>query len=335
MMVDETPGEALTHSPLRMELHFHPSCLGHDTGSHPENQRRLEAFNHLPAAPPHLGEPYLSLVHAPDYIAQVKAFSASATAIDGDTRLSVGSYLAATYAVGATVQAAETNGFALVRPPGHHAYAAHGSGFCLFNSVAVAAQYLVNQGKRVLILDFDGHLGDGTSAIFYHTDQVMYWSLHQYPAFPGHGFVEEIGVGAGLGFNLNAPLPPGAADDIFLDAFDHFLAIAEQFAPDVVAVSAGFDANQFDPLLELRVSNYSYYRIGQVLAQKFPRIFATLEGGYNIQELVKGINSFVAGINGAPFPYEETRTVSGLRVWETYEIYLHGALGKLKNYWRM
>ncbi|MBK8969047.1 MAG: hypothetical protein IPM36_20710 [Lewinellaceae bacterium] len=138
----------------------------------------------------------------------------------------------ATAAVGATVLAMERGDFALVRPPGHHAYRAEAHGFCLFNNIAIAAQKAVDAGKRVLILDFDGHLGDGTMDIFYRSDQVLYWSLHQYPAYPGNGSPIEIGAGAGLGFTINCPLPAGSGDDIFRHAVEYMLpAAGEQFQP--------------------------------------------------------------------------------------------------------
>jgi acetoin utilization deacetylase AcuC-like enzyme len=163
----------------------------------------------------------------------------------------------------------------------------------------------------------------------------MYWSMHQYPAFPGHGRVDEIGEGRGKGFTINTLLPPGSGDDIFLHALEHYLPIALQFQPDVVAVSAGFDAHQYDLLLDLKVSAYTYYLIGRKLRENFNRLFATLEGGYNVPELKNSVMAFLAGVNGLPSPVAAESTVSGLRVWETYEMYLHSGLNLLKTYWKM
>ena len=318
-----------------MDLLYHPVVLEHETGMHPESRKRLEIFSDLEASEMFDGEPYLGLIHTPAYIEKVRQACSVGAHLDQDTVTSPGSFEAACYAVGATVRASETGGFALVRPPGHHAYPYKASGFCLFNNIAVATRKLLGEGKRVLIFDFDGHLGDGTSDIFYDTDEVMYWSVHQYPAFPGHGYIDEIGDGRGKGFTINVPLPPGSADDIFMDSIAHYLPLAGQFQPDVVAVSAGFDAHQYDLLLDLRVSTNTFYRIGKLLREHFPKVFATLEGGYNVLEAQKGVYSFLAGINGLSNPYQVEDTISGLRVWETYEMTLHAGLGKLAAFWKV
>lgn len=275
---------------------FHPAFLQHDTGMHPENIKRLEAFEALPVTEVPDGTPWLDLVHTPAHIENVRAACAVHAHLDPDTITSPGSYEAAVRAVGATVLASEQQGFALVRPPGHHAYPGRSSGFCLFNNVAIAAQKLANEGKRVFLFDFDGHLGDGTSHIFDSTDQVMYCSIHQYPAFPGHGWADEIGTGKGKGFTMNVPLPPECGDDIFMDAVETCMQVMEQYRPDVVAVSAGFDAHLYDLLLQLKVTESSFFKIGQMLRERSTNIFATLEGGYNVQVLPKCVFNFMAGV---------------------------------------
>lgn len=318
-----------------MKLIFNKIFLQHDTGSHPESIKRLLAFPDVPETDIIDGTPYLGLVYGPEYIELIKNAHDSGEWIDRDTRVSSGSYEAAVAAVGATIMASETGDFALVRPPGHHGYPDHASGFCLFNNVAIATQRLVNAGKKVMILDFDGHLGDGTSHIFYDSDQVLYWSIHQYPAFPGYGQVSEIGSGPGTGYTINVPVPPQSGDDIFQDAFRTFLPLVEkQFQPDVVAVSAGFDAHQFDPLLQLRVTSGTFYKIGKSLAEKFDHLFATLEGGYNVEELPRCVNNFLAGVNGEEQPFPEKPTTSSRPIWEEYENRLHALINYLQPYWK-
>lgn len=320
-----------------MKLLYHDIVLQHETGQHPENRLRFSHFEHLkPLAVVPDGATYLHLVHSEAYIDKVRQHCAQGLPLDGDTRVSHASFDAAAAATGLTIQAMQQGDFALVRPPGHHAYAAEAHGFCLFNHVAVAAQKAVNEGKKVLILDFDGHLGDGTMDVFYKTDEVLFWSLHQYPAYPGNGSANEIGSGKGMGFTINSPLPPDSGDDIFLDALDHFMPIALQFKPDIVAVSAGFDAHWSDPLLELRASANFYYQTGILLAQTFPgKLFATLEGGYNAVTLANGVNNFVAGVNGRPMPYEEAPTTSSPRTWDRYQKHLNTATQLLSKYWKL
>ncbi|MCI5082537.1 MAG: histone deacetylase [Saprospiraceae bacterium] len=318
-----------------MQLIYNPVVLKHDTGAHPESRKRFDVLGDIPVTDLLDGAPYLGLVHTPTYIRELKTACQYGQRLDPDTAISVDSFEAARYAVGATMMASESNGFALVRPPGHHAYSNRGSGFCLLNNVAVAAARLVEEGKRVVIFDFDGHLGDGTMDIFYDSDQVLVWSMHQFPAYPGHGFTDEIGMGKGKGFTINVPLPPGSADDIMWDAFQFFLPVVKEFQPDVIAISAGFDAHQSDFLLDLKASAGWYYRVGQALRQINDRLFATLEGGYDVEIMPKCLFNFLAGINGHPQPFEEEVTHSGMRVWETFEINVHSVMANLRPYWKI
>lgn len=317
-----------------MKFLFHSICLQHDTGPHPENAGRLAAFRSLPEMTLQDGTEHLELVHTPAYIEHVRKACENGTPLDPDTRTSPESWAAALHAVGAAVLASESGDFALVRPPGHHAHAQRAGGFCLFNNLAIAVRRLERQGKRVFILDFDGHLGDGTSAIFFDSDQVLFLSLHQYPAFPGHGFPHEIGAEAGMGYTLNLPLSPGTGDDIFRHALENLLPIAEAFEPDVVAVSAGFDAHQNDPLLQLRLTNTTYHFIGRLLRERFPFIFAVLEGGYDPEALHRCARNFLAGVNGEAAPFQEPETQSDLLFWSEYERNLEALQANLQPYWK-
>ncbi|NNF34056.1 MAG: histone deacetylase [Saprospiraceae bacterium] len=300
---------------------------------HPENKKRLEAFEGLPITEIPSDDSVLSLIHHSNYINKVKDYASRGMPLDGDTHTSLASYDVAVQAANATLLASENQGFALVRPPGHHAYADRASGFCLFNNVAIAAQHQVDQGKKVLIFDFDGHLGDGTSHIFYNSDKVMYWSIHQFPAFPGHGSVDEIGKGAGEGFTVNVPLPPRSGDDIYMDALNYTLPIAKAFNPDIVAVSAGFDAHQYDLLLDLRFTVEAFYSTGKILTDNFENVFATLEGGYNVEELPKCAINFLQGINKKKKRYKEPHTESDFKVWNEYELRIDQLLTTMKKYW--
>lgn len=318
---------------MRMRPIYDPVCLEHDTGAHPECAARLAGagFEEERVA---AAEEALSLVHTPEHIERVRAACERGGMLDADTVVSQQSWDAAVRAVGATLQAAEEGGFAITRPPGHHAAADRSAGFCLFNNVAIAARHLANAGKRVLIFDFDGHLGDGTSAIFAEDDQVLYWSIHQYPAYPGGGAVSEIGRGKGEGFTVNVPLPPGSGDDLFLRGIRHTLPVAKAFAPDVVAVSAGFDAHRVDPLLELRVTTAGFHEVGRLLAAEFDSVFATLEGGYDPTGLRRSIHAFLDGFDGGSTEELEKPSDSSFKLHDEFDMRLCHLEESLAPHWR-
>ncbi|MGE5356164.1 MAG: histone deacetylase family protein [Deltaproteobacteria bacterium] len=318
-----------------MKIIYNDIFLKHDTGHHPENRERLNGFFDFKPTEIIDGRPFIDLVHNGQYIADVEQKCQLGIGLDMDTCCSEHSFVAATAAVGATIMASESGDFALVRPPGHHAYPGKGTGFCIFNNIAIATQNLVNQGKRVLIVDFDGHFGDGTSSIFYDTDKVMFMSMHQHPAFPNSGHPGNIGTGAGEGFNINIAMPAGSGDDIFMDAIKTFLPVAKQFNPDVVAVSAGFDSHKSDMLLDLRISVDSYYKIGFLLSKNFNNIFAVLEGGYVPEVLKLGVENFIAGINKEPQVHSDKISDTDIKIMDIYEHYCNTLILKLRKYWQI
>ena len=316
-----------------MEYVFRSESLQHYTGNHPECAERLYPFRQMSNSEVPAAEHFLELVHSHSYIEKVRQYSQNSIPLDGDTLTSPHSFDAACVGVGASIKAAESGGFALIRPPGHHAYPEKASGFCLFNNVAIATRYLTGKGKKVLILDIDGHFGDGTSYIFYHDPNVLFCSLHQFPAFPGNGWIDETGTGPGQGFTINLPMPPGSADDIFWQGMEFIQPIAKAFNPDAVAVSAGFDAHQLDPLLQLRLSLTSYYRVGHWLSDHFDHVFAVLEGGYNLKFLPLAIDQFYQGVNQNPETHHEAATLSDPSITAVFGRNLEQLHQIVKEYW--
>jgi acetoin utilization deacetylase AcuC-like enzyme len=202
--------------------------------------------------------------------------------------------------------------FALVRPPGHHANASRGRGFCIFNNIAIAAEYLKRayRLKRILIVDWDVHHGNGTQEIFFEDPAVLYLSTHQYPHYPGTGWITEVGAGGGEGFTVNIPLPIGSGDADYLFALTSILVpIAREFQPEFVLVSSGFDAHSNDPLASMNVSTNGFGSFADlVLAianeQCGGRVILTLEGGYNHEALGDSVlavfHSLLAGTGALP-----------------------------------
>jgi acetoin utilization deacetylase AcuC-like enzyme len=284
-----------------MKVLFHKKFLEHNIDSDSEGAYRLLSFMDTYEAPHVIGEPYINLVHSERYIEYIREACEHGDYV-AEVCLNPASYEAACLAVGMTIRASEQGDFAVVRPPGHHAEREKAAGFCFFNNVAIATQKLVNEGKKVFIFDIDGHHGNGTQSIFYDSNQVLYCSIHQHYAYPFTGFPDETGSGPGVGFTYNFPLISGSGDKEFLIAVDKAIAIARQFKPDVVAVSAGFDAYYKDKLLGLQVTQRAFYECAFRLRRAFSNIFAVLEGGYH-NDLKECIDSFIEGIhNGAKPP---------------------------------
>jgi len=283
-----------------MKVLFNKKFLEHNVYSEAEGNYRIMGFKEIYDDTAVDGEEYITLIHSKEYKELIRDACMDSEYL-AEVKLTPESYEAACLAIGLTVKASEQNDFAVVRPPGHHAGRQRAAGFCFFNNVAIATQKLVNEGKKVFILDFDGHHGDGTQSIFYDTDKVLYCSIHQLYAYPFTGFPEETGTGAGTGFTLNIPLISGSGDKEFKKALEVVIGNARNFNPDVVAVSAGFDGYAKDKLLGLEYSLNSFYECGLKLRRSFPNIFAVLEGGYH-NDIRDCVQHFIDGVNNGAKP---------------------------------
>ena len=302
---------------MKAGLVYDPIYLEHDTGDHVENARRLvtalsylketgikEKLTCLPPRPALLEE--LEMIHAPEYISYVKSKAEKGGGwLDPDTVMSPRSYEAALYAAGGLLVAVEAvvgeveNAFALVRPPGHHAIHNRAMGFCIFNNIAIAAKFALSKFNLspILIVDFDVHHGNGTQDAFYADPKVLYFSTHQYPFYPGTGWMDETGMGEGEGTTANFPMAAGWGDEEYLRAFNEVLVpVARRFQPQLILVSAGFDAHWTDPLAMMRVTITGFAQMAMILRELAAelcqgRLAFTLEGGYNLRVVVSSIKA--------------------------------------------
>jgi acetoin utilization deacetylase AcuC-like enzyme len=259
----------------------------HPTGEHPERQDRLLGLVGETVERSATDE-QLARVHTAAHLASLRAIDRPVL-LDADTIASATSWEGAALAAGIAIEAVDRDAFALVRPPGHHALADRAMGFCLLNNVAVAARYAQAELglARVAIVDYDVHHGNGTDAIFRDDDSVLFVSLHQWPFYPGTG-----GPGTSDETTINVPLPAGSGDAEYRAAFESTVEPAvRSFAPDLVLVSAGFDAHSEDPLAEMDVSEDGFRELSQVCASFAPRVAAVLEGGYNLATLPRLVDA--------------------------------------------
>lgn len=304
----------------------HPSSLEHDTGQHPERILRIESIMRALGARDWLGyeriesplaqRSVLERVHTAAHVDRIAAACAAGGAqLDPDTVVSSGSYDAALHAAGGAVELVERLlaggpgqvGFSAHRPPGHHALTDRPMGFCLFNNVAVAARHALDVLglERVLVLDWDVHHGNGTNDIFWDTDEVLFVSIHQSPLWPGSGHASELGAGRGEGYTLNLPVPPRSGDETFVALVRDVVAPrARDYRPQLVLVSAGYDAHENDPLAECAVTDAGYVEMTALVrdlgAELGAPVGCVLEGGYDVDALARCVVATMETLAAAP-----------------------------------
>ncbi|HTP11977.1 MAG TPA: histone deacetylase [Bacteroidota bacterium] len=299
---------------------YHEEYLVHDTGpDHPERPERLRAVvehldrsavkrNLTPIRPTPAPLEWIGKAHSPSYIESIerRCLAGESVLDSGDTHVCTESYRVAVLAAGGVLNAVhnvlegiQKSVFCAVRPPGHHAETATVLGFCLFNNVAIGARYAQQKHGigRVAILDWDVHHGNGTQEIFWTDPSVLYISTHQYPLWPGTGASNESGEGAGEGFTLNCPMRPSSGEAEYFEAFrDRIMPALHKFRPELLMISAGFDAHKDDPLANINLTERSFARMTEFaceIATKYcnGRIVSVLEGGYNLKALANSVES--------------------------------------------